>query len=272
MGTQDVLLVLIYGVPVAAFALIALLTLLVPALHVFLVLGRTITGQPADVHPWVLWRILPFFLTLGLVAVLATYGGTRPIEQQFAFSQLAILALVITGIMIPIALPVFQAYSESAHEWGLYVFALIAFLALPVAATVATGAMMAVTHRIAAQSPDAGKAFAALPPVFVIEETRSPCGRALTAALPTGQATAETRPGIDPQRPFSPPLYFFWVDMTTKAAFLDFFEAFECGTTNVRHNPENVLMSACVFVYRGFVQLIVLVALAYPFTRRRQQD
>jgi hypothetical protein len=269
MPAYDILTGAVLGLPILAFAFICLFAFIVPALHIVLVMGRAIAGQPLGLNLWVLGRVLPLLLILGLLALAYVFAGNWPPQQQFALGQFAIIFLVIAAVMVPIALPLLQAYGEGAHEVGLYVFALLAFLAMPVAAAVTTGVIIQVTASAAAISAEGQEAFAALPPVFALEERLSPCTRGLTGALEN--SLVDERPGAGPTPLLSMGVYFFWVDMTLKAAFLDFFEAFDCGTTNLKHNPDNLMMSAFVFLYRAFVQLIVLVAIAYPFTRSRRE-
>jgi hypothetical protein len=253
-------------VPLAAFAIVISYTVVAPAMHLVLATLRIMTGGKAEFDWWLLGRILPVLVLLAGLVPLAYLSRAWSPGDQFAFGQFAIMFVAIAALMIPIAVPLVKAYQRGRGEWGLYGFAVLAFLAMPVAAALTTGAIFQITA-LAAQETDATRAsFANLPPVFQVQNQLSPCtleivrhtGNSLPAERPT-----ENLPSLLDQR-----IYFFWVDMTMKAAFLDFFEAFDCGTTNLRHNPANPMMSAFVFLYRAFVQLFVLAAIALPFTGR----
>jgi hypothetical protein len=172
----------------------------------------------------------------------------------------------IAAVMIPIAIPVVRAFYDGGSRATIYGFALLAFLAMPVAAALTTGAIFSVSAQAAQETDDTRRAFANLPPVFQIQSPLSPCTLEIVKIVPTG--IAADRPTEKLSSLFDARIYFFWIDMTAKAAFLDFFEAFDCGTTNLRHNPANSMMAAFVFLYRAFVQLFVLAVIALPFTAR----
>jgi hypothetical protein len=257
----------IFLVPLAAFAIVIAYTVVAPATHIVFAFLRLLTGNKAEFDWWLLGRVLPLLVLLAGLVPLAYLSRAWSPGDQFAFGQFAIMFVAIAALMVPIAVPLVKAYIGGKGHWGLYGFSILAFLAMPVAAAVTTGAIFQITA-MAAQESDATRAsFANLPPVFQLQEQLSPCtreivkhaGNSLSAERPT-----ENLPSLLDQR-----IYFFWVDMTMKAAFLDFFEAFDCGTTNLRHNPANPMMSAFVFLYRAFVQLFVLAVIALPFTARK---
>jgi hypothetical protein len=267
MALDGLLSVGIFLVPLAAFAIVITYAVLAPALHLTLALLRLLSGYRADLDWWLLGRVLPLLVLLAGLVPLAYLSRAWSPGDQFAFGQFAIMFVAIAALMIPIAVPLVKAYIGGRGNWGLYGFSLLAFLAMPVAAALTTGAIFEITA-LAAQESDATRAsFANLPPVFQLQELQSPCtleiikhtGNSMSAERPT-----ENLPSLLDQR-----IYYFWVDMTMKAAFLDFFEAFDCGTTNLRHNPANPMMSAFVFLYRAFVQLFVLAVIALPFTARK---
>jgi hypothetical protein len=253
-------------VPMAAFAIVIAYTIVAPAAHLIFATLRLITGGKAQLDWWLLGRILPVLILVAGLIPLAYLSRAWSPGDQFALGQFAIMFVAIAALMVPIAVPLVKAYQAGRGHWGLYGFSILAFLAMPVAAALTTGAIFEVTARAAQESADTRASFANLPPVFLLQDQLSPCtaeivkfsGNSLAASRPT-----ENLPSLLDMR-----IYFFWVDMTMKAAFLDFFEAFDCGTTNLRHNPANPMMSAFVFLYRAFVQLFVLAVIALPFTAR----
>jgi hypothetical protein len=253
-------------IPMAAFAIVIAYTVIAPAAHLLLASLRLVTGGRALFDWWLLGRILPLLVLIAGLVPLAYVSRAWSPGDQFAFGQFAIMFVAIAALMIPIAVPLVKAYQAGRGDWGLYGFSILAFLAMPVAAALTTGAIFEVTA-MAAQETDATRtSFANLPPVFQLQEHLSPCTQGIVQFTPNGIAAArptESLPSLLDMR-----IFYFWVDMTMKAAFLDFFEAFDCGTTNLRHNPANPMMSAFVFLYRAFVQLFVLAVIALPFTSR----
>lgn len=255
-------------IPMAAFAVVIAYTIVAPAAHILFATLRFVTGGKAELDWWLLGRILPLLILIAGLVPLAYLSRSLSPGDQFAFGQFAIMFVAITALMVPIAVPLVKAYQAGRGHWGLYGFSILAFLAMPVAAALTTGAIIQITAQAAQETESTKASFANLPNVFQIQPELSPCtieivklsGNSLAAERPT-----EKLPSLLDTR-----IYYFWVDMTMKAAFLDFFEAFDCGTTNLRHNPANPMMSAFVFLYRAFVQLFVLAVIALPFTRRPQ--
>jgi hypothetical protein len=252
--------------PILAFAIVIAFTVMTPAIHLIFVVGRFLTGQKPQLDWWLLGRILPLLLLLAGLVPLAYLSRAWSPGDQFAFGQFAIMFTAIAAVMIPIAMPLVRAFYDGGERWSVYGFAILAFMAMPVAAALTTGAIFSVTAQAAQESDDTRRAFAGLPDVFVIQSPLSPCTLAVAKVIPAGMAAE--RPDENLSSLFDARIYFFWIDMTAKAAFLDFFEAFDCGTTNLRHNPANPMMSAFVFLYRAFVQIFVIAAIALPFTSR----
>lgn len=267
MALSGILTAAILVLPMLAFAFIIAYTLIAPAAHLMLVAGRAVSGAKPDLDVWLIGRVLPLLLLLAaLVPAAYVARGWSP-GDQFAFGQFAIMFVAISALMIPIAIPLVKAYQQGASDAGVYVFAVLAFLAMPVAAALTTGAIFEITAQAAQQSSETQAAFANLPTVFQLQSPLSPCTLAITDTI--SNSVAADRPTENLPSLFDTRIYFFWIDMTIKAAFLDFFEAFDCGTTNLRHNPANPMMSAFVFLYRAFVQVFVLVVIALPFTGKR---
>jgi hypothetical protein len=163
-------------------------------------------------------------------------------------------------IFLPIALPLMQAYAQRLPRAGSLIYSLLAMLALPVAAALSTQAAIATTGAISDPHPDR-------PQAFMLDSTLSQCKTDIYQVLPEGFVAAVPSADAAAEETYAP-YFFFWVDMTFKAAFLDFFETFDCGVTNLRHNPNHVLMSSFVFIYRAFVSLIVLSVITLPFRGR----
>jgi hypothetical protein len=252
--------------PILAFAIVIAFTVVTPAIHLVFSLGRFLTGNKPHLDWWLLGRILPLLVLLAGLVPLAYLSRAWSPGDQFAFGQFAIMFTAIAAVMIPIAMPLVRAYNDGGSRLTVYGFAILAFLAMPVAAALTTGAIFSVTAQAAQESDDTRRAFANLPPVFMIQSPLSPCTLEIAKVVPVG--IAAERPNEQLASLFDARIYFFWIDMTAKAAFLDFFEAFDCGTTNLRHNPANPMMAAFVFLYRAFVQIFVLAAIALPFTSR----
>jgi hypothetical protein len=261
MSAHDVLLGLIYQVPAIAFGIVALLTIALPLLHSILVVGRVLSGRPANIDWWVIGRVLPLIVAIILLVPLsmAARNWTRP--EQVAAGEVALIYLSAGMIFLPIALPLLQAYSQRLPRWGTFIYAILAMLAVPVAAALATQSAITTTNVIT--HPSGGDFAFALDPII------SQCKQDMFAILPEGYVTELPRADADGRESYAP-YFFFWVDMTFKAAFLDFFETFDCGLTNLRHNPNHILMSSLVFIYRAFVSLIVLTVITLPFRRGRE--
>lgn len=266
MAWDGILSIGILIVPLIAFAIVIAYTVVAPAAHLVFAALRLIAGGKANLDWWLLGRILPLLILIAGLIPLAYVSRAWSPSDQFAFGQFAIMFTAIAALMIPIAVPLVKAYQQGLGHWGLYGFSILAFLAMPVAAALTTGTIFEITARAAQESDETRRAFANLPPVFQIQEVSSPCTLEITKHVANSMAAerpTEVLPSLLDAR-----IYFFWVDMTAKAAFLDFFEAFDCGTTNLRHNPANPMMSTFVFLYRAFVQLFVLAVIALPFTAR----
>jgi len=263
MSAHDVIISLVYQVPAAAFILIALLTLVVPVGHLLIVIARALGGRETHVNWWVVGRVVPLVIAAGVVPILVMASGSWISPQQQALGEVILIFLSAGVIFLPIALPILQAYAQRLPRYGTLVYSLLAILALPVAGALGTEAVI-VTTRAVAQPEIAG----AQPQAFLLDPNYSPCQVSIYRALPEGFATAI--PSADaPVRESYPVYFFFWLDMTFKAAVLDFFEVFECSVTNVRHNPEHLLTASFVFIYRAFVSVIVIAVLALPFARER---
>lgn len=266
MAWNGILSAALLLIPMMAFAIVIAYTVVAPAAHVVFAFLRLLTGGKAQLDWWLLGRILPLLILIAGLAPVAYVSRAWSPGDQFAFGQFAIMFVAISALMVPIAVPLVKAYVRGGGDWGLYGFSILAFLAMPVAAALTTGAIFEVTAQAAQESDATRTSFANLPPVFQIQQQVSPCTREIIRFTPNSMAA--TRPTEDLPSLLDIRIYYFWVDMTMKAAFLDFFEAFDCGTTNLRHNPDNPMMSAFVFLYRAFVQLFVLAVIALPFTGR----
>lgn len=261
MSAHDVLLGLIYQVPAIAFGIVALLTIALPLLHSLLVVGRVLSGRPANIDWWVIGRVLPLIVALVLLVPLSFAARTWTSASQVAAGEIALIYLSAGMIFLPIAMPLLQAYSQRLPRIGTFVYAILAMLAVPVAAALATQSAITTTNVIT--HPSGGDFAFALDPII------SQCKQNMFAVLPEGYVTELPRADAEGRESYAP-YFFFWVDMTFKAAFLDFFETFDCGLTNLRHNPNHVLMSSLVFIYRAFVSLIVLTVITLPFRRGRE--
>lgn len=260
MSAHDILLGLIYQVPAVAFGIVALLTIALPLFHSLLVVGRVLQGRPANIDWWVIGRALPLIVALVLLIPLSLAARTWTSPEQVAAGEVALIYLSAGMIFLPIAMPLLQAYSQRLPRWGTFIYAILAMLAVPVAAALATQSAVTTTNVIT--HPTGGDFAFALDPII------SQCKQNMFAVLPEGYVTELPRADANGRESYAP-YFFFWVDMTFKAAFLDFFETFDCGLTNLRHNPNHVLMSSLVFIYRAFVSLIVLTVITLPFRRGR---
>jgi hypothetical protein len=252
-------LLLIYQVPALAFLLVAAATLVLPAAHLMLVLLRVLVGREAHFNWWVVGRALPFVVAIivGIPLILVAQQWTR--EEQRALAELALIYLSAAMIFLPIALPLIQAYVQRLPRAGTLLYSVLAILALPVAAALATQAAVWTTGAI-------GQTGAGEVQAFALASQISSCQLTVFRIVPEGMIMA--LPSAEAGFAASYPAYFFfWADMTFKALFLDFFEVFDCGITTVRHNPDHVLMSSFVFIYRSFVSIIVLAVVALPFAR-----
>jgi hypothetical protein len=263
MSAHDVVLSLIYQVPAAAFAIVGLLTLALPVFHLTLAVGRVLSGREANINWWVLGRALPLIVALIVAVPLILAAQSWTGQSQIAAGEVALIYLSAGMIFLPIALPLIQAYVQRLPRAGTFIYALLAVLSLPVAAALATQAAVATTRAIAQPSDTAR------PQAFIADTMISQCKADIFAVVPEGYVASIPSADAPPDVSYAP-YFFFWMDMSFKAAFLDFFETFDCGVTNLRHNPDHVLMSSLVFIYRAFVSLIVLSVMALPFRRGRE--
>jgi hypothetical protein len=259
---HDVLLLLIYRVPVVAFGILVLLTLALPAVHSLSVVGRLLAGRPARINWWVIGRVLPLVVAAIVAVPLIVMTRAWTADWQLSIGEVALVYLCVAAIFVPVALPLVQAYVERSKGLGALVYALLAILSLPVAAALATYAASLATQAIGIP----GDVAVNRPVAFFVDNSVSRCTSAVFAVAPEGIVAAAPLPEWTLQAAY-PPYFFFWADMTMKAAFLDFFEVFDCGFTNLRHNPNNMLVSSFVFFYRAFVSVIVLAVVALPFRR-----
>ena len=267
MTAHDITLFLIYQVPGLAFLFVGFMTLAIPVVHLLLALGRVLTGGEARINWWVVGRALPFVLAVIVMIPLVAAAQQWTREDQLALAEVALIYLSAAMIFLPIAMPLIQAYVQRLPRAGTFVYSVLALLALPVAAALATEATIVTTNAIALPQdyPGAGARLDA----FTVAPTISSCQLAVFRVVPEGMAM-ELPPAEAGIREAYPTYFFFWADMTIKAAFLDFFEVFDCGITTVRHNPDHVMASSLVFIYRSFVSIIVLAVLALPFARMRE--
>lgn len=263
MSAHDVIISLVYQVPAAAFILIALLTIVVPVGHLLIVVARALSGRETRVNWWVLGRAVPLVIAAAVVPVLVMASASWISPQQQALGEVVLIFLSAGVIFLPIALPILQAYAQRLPRYGTLVYSLLAILALPVAGALGTEAVIVTTRAVAQPS-----VVNAQPTAFRVDPNYSPCQVSVYRTLPEG-FVSELPSADAPVRESYPAYFFFWLDMTFKAAFLDFFEVFECGVTNVRHNPEHLLTASFVFIYRSFVSVIVIAVLALPFARER---
>lgn len=263
MSAHDVIISLVYQVPAAAFILIALLTLVVPVGHLLIAVLRAFAGRETRLDWWIVGRAAPLIVAAAVVPVLVMASANWTSPRQQALGEVVLIFLSAGVIFLPIALPILQAYAQRLPRYGTLVYSLLAILALPVAGALGTEAVIATTRAVA--QPEI---VSAQPQAFVLDPNYTSCQVSVYRMLPEGFATAI--PSADAAIRESYPVYFFfWLDMTFKAVFLDFFEVFECGVTNVRHNPEHLLTASFVFIYRAFVSVIVIAVLALPFARER---
>ncbi len=257
---------LLYEIPWAAFALIGLLTIALPVLHLLLAFGRALTGGEARVNWWVLGRIVPLGLATAIIVPLTLRAQANPTDQNVALAEIAIIFLTIAAIVIPIALPLLQAYVQQLPRLGTALYTFLAILALPVAGALATQAALLATNNIERAIP-VGETVS-IPVVFVQDQTLSDCKQSIASFLPDGfRSTANPATGDRGYRAF----FLFWVDQTLKATFLDFFEIFDCGVSDISNNPRHLLMSSFCFIYRAFVELIVIATIALPFLGARER-
>lgn len=256
---------LLYEIPWAAFAIIGLLTIALPALHLLLAFGRTLTGRAARINWWLLGRIAPLGLATAVIVPLSLRVQSNPTDQNVALAEIATIFLSIAAIVIPIALPLLQAYVQQLPRLGTALYTLLAILALPVAGALATQTALLATNDIERAVP-VGETVT-IPLVFLQDQTLSDCKASIATWLPDGfRSQADPQTGDRGYRAF----FLFWVDMTLKATFLDFFEIFDCGVSDLNNNPKHLLMSSFVFIYRAFVEMIVLATIALPLLRRRE--
>jgi hypothetical protein len=257
---------LFYEIPWAAFAVIGILTIALPVLHLLLATGRVLMGRDARINWWVLGRIAPFGLATAIIVPLTLRAQSDPTSQNVALAEVATIFLATAAIVIPIALPLLQAYVQRLPRLGTALYTFLAILALPVAGALATQGGLLATNNIERSVP-VGETVN-IPVVFLQDQRLSDCKVSVAQWLPDGfHSQADPQTGDRGYRAF----FLFWVDMTLKATFLDFFEIFDCGVTDISNNPRHLLISSFVFIYRAFVELIVLATLALPFLGSRER-
>jgi len=257
---------LFYEIPWAAFAVIGVLTVALPALHLILATGRALIGRDARINWWTLGRIIPLGLATAVVVPLTLRAQSNPTESNVALAEVATIFLLAAAIVIPIALPLLQAYVQRLPRLGTALYTLLAIVALPVAGALATQTALVATSNIERNVPPGTTVN--IPVVFLQDQRLSDCKLSIAEWLPDGfHSVADPMTGDRGYRPF----FLFWVDMTLKATFLDFFEIFDCGVSDLSNNPRHLLVSSFVFIYRAFVELIVLATLALPFLGFRER-
>ena len=258
---------LFYDIPWVAFALIGLLTIAQPVLHLLLAMGRAITGRDARINWWVLGRIAPLGLAIAVIVPLTLQAQSNPTDQNLALAEVATIFLSVAAIIIPIALPLLQAYVQRLPRLGTALYTLLAIIALPVAGALATQTALLATNNIERSVPVG--ATVVIPVVFLQDQKLSDCKASIATVLPDGfHSQADLNSGDRGYRAF----FLFWVDMTLKATFLDFFEIFDCGVSDLNNNPRHLLISSFVFIYRAFVELIVFATIALPFLRSSREN
>ena len=257
---------LFYTIPWAAFAIIGILTIALPVLHLLLATGRALMGRDARINWWVLGRIIPLGLATAIIVPLTLRAQSSPTDQSVALAEVATIFLATAAIVIPIALPLLQAFVQQLPRLGTALYTFLAILALPVAGALATQGALLATNNIERAVP-VGETVN-IPVVFLQDQRLSDCKLSVAQWLPDGfHSQADPESGDRGYRAF----FLFWVDMTLKATFLDFFEIFDCGVTDISNNPRHLLISSFVFIYRAFVELIVLATLALPFFGSRER-
>ena len=253
---------LLYEIPWAAFAVIGLLTIALPAVHLLLAFARALTGGEARVNWWVLGRIVPLGLATAVIVPLTLRAQSDPTDQNVALAEIATIFLSIAAIVIPIALPLLQAYIQRLPRLGTALYTFLAILALPVAAALATQTALLATNNIERAIP-VGETVT-IPVVFLQDQMLSDCKQSIAGFVPDGfRSAADPATGDRGYRAF----FFFWLDQTLKATLLDFFEIFDCGVSDLSNNPRHLMMSSFAFIYRAFVELIVIATIALPFLR-----
>jgi hypothetical protein len=212
----------------------------------------------------VIGRVLPLVLAAIVAVPLLMYAQTWTSEWQLALAEIALVYLCVAVIVMPVALPLVQAYATRQPRLGTLAYAVLAILALPVAATLATQASAMATEMINEQRAATGVNIA--PQAFWLDESPTRCAETMAQVVPDGivYSLPEANAALAVTYP---PYFFFWADMTLKAVALDFFEVFDCNVTNLKHNPDHLLLSSFVFFYRAFVSIIVIAVLALPFRR-----
>ncbi len=265
MPVHDLVLLLIYQVPALAAGILVLLTIAIPGVHALFAVGRVLTGRPAQINWWVMGRVLPLAIAAVVAVPLFLLARQYTADWQLSFAEIALVYLAVAIVFVPVALPLVQAYVAGAPRLGTLAYAMVAILSLPVAGALATYAVASVTHMM--DVPSDPYSTGARPVAFIVDSSLSSCMHTVFRTVPEGMVTEAPVPGWTLEEAY-PAYFFFWADMSLKATFLDFFEVFDCGITNLRHNPEHVLLSSFVFFYRAFVSIIVLAVLALPFGRR----
>jgi hypothetical protein len=257
---------LFYEIPWVAFAVIAILTIALPALHLILATGRALIGRDSRINWWTLGRIIPLALATAIIVPLTMRARSDPTESNIALAEVATIFLLVAAIVIPIALPLLQAYVQRLPRLGTALYTLLAIVALPVAGALATQTALIATTNIERNVPPGTTV--SIPVVFLQDQQLSDCKASIATWLPDGfRSVPNPVTGDRGYRAF----YLFWVDMTLKATFLDFFEIFDCGVSDLSNNPKHLLISSFVFIYRAFVELIVLATVALPFLGMRER-
>lgn len=243
-----------------AFAVIGLLTIVLPAAHLLFAMGRSLMGRDAGIDWWVLGRIAPLGLATAIIVPLTWQARANPTDANIALTEVATIFLSIAAIMIPIALPLLQVYVQRLPRIGALVYTLLAILALPVAGALATQTALIATSNIERTAP-AGTTVN-IPVVFLQDYQLSDCKQSVSQWLPDGfHSQMDPVTGDRGYRAF----FLLWVDMTLKAVAFDFFETFDCGVSDLSNNPKHLLVSAFAFIYRAFVELIVFATLGLSF-------
>jgi hypothetical protein len=263
---HDLWLLLIYRVPAAAFGLLFVLTLVIPAVHSLLVVARVMTGRPAGINWWVIGRVLPLVLAAFVAVPLLVMARQWTGDWLLTVAEIALVYLSVAVIVVPVALPLVQAYVSRLPRFGTLLYAVLAILSLPVAAALATHASALATEAIDVTRNAAGLDVG--PVALTMSSSISACTQTLTRIVPEGIVASLPAATSDLETTY-PAYFFFWVDMSLKAMFLDFFEVFDCGVSNLRPNPNHAMFSSFVFFYRAFVSVIVFSVLALPFRSGR---
>ncbi len=251
---------MLFQIPLVAFAVIGLLTIALPIAHLLFAMGRSFMGREPRIDWWVLGRIVPLGLATAIIVPLTWRARANPTDSNIALAEVATIFLSIAAIVIPIALPLLQAYVQRLPRLRSLLYSLLAILALPVAGALATQTALVATSNIERSVPVGSTVN--IPVVFLQDYQLSDCKQSISQWLPDGfHSQADPVTGDRGYRAF----FLLWVDMTLKAVAFDFFETFDCGVSDLSNNPKHLLVSAFTFIYRAFVELIVFATLALPF-------